>query len=83
MAKYDRNVDYREMYYKMARATERAIRILVNIQLECEELYLKGCGEDPEDWMLSYDSQIANIMERASLSSDSPELPEKYFSKSP
>lgn len=30
-------VDYQEMYYKMNRATEKAINILVEAQRECEE----------------------------------------------
>lgn len=34
-------VDYQEMYYKMNRAMERAINILVEAQRECEEDYLK------------------------------------------
>ena len=32
--------DYKEMYLKMVRASEQAIRILVKAQQECEELYL-------------------------------------------
>ena len=34
-------VDYQEMYYKMNRAMEKAINILVEAQRECEEEYLK------------------------------------------
>lgn len=34
--------DYKEMYLKMMRASERAINILVEAQRECEELYLSG-----------------------------------------
>lgn len=33
-------MDYKEMYLKMARASEQAIRILVEAQRECEELYM-------------------------------------------
>lgn len=33
--------DYKEMYSVMVRATERAIRELVNAQRYCEELYLE------------------------------------------
>lgn len=33
-------MDYKEMYLKMARATEEAIRILVKAQQECEEMYI-------------------------------------------
>ncbi len=37
----DRNVDYKEMYLKMARAVEKAIRTLHEVQLACEEQYLE------------------------------------------
>lgn len=33
-------MDYKEMYLKMVRASEQAIRILVEAQRECEELYM-------------------------------------------
>lgn len=36
--------DYKEMYLKLFRATEKAMRILEDAQLECEELYIS----DPE-----------------------------------
>lgn len=38
--------DYREMYLKMMRASEEAIRILIKAQRECEELYLSA--DEPE-----------------------------------
>ncbi len=34
-------VDYQQMYYKMNRAMEKAINILIEAQRECEEDYLK------------------------------------------
>ena len=34
--------DYKEMYLKMVRASEAAIRILVEAQQECEELYISA-----------------------------------------
>ena len=34
--------DYKEMYLKMVRASEKAINILIEAQRECEELYLSG-----------------------------------------
>ncbi len=34
--------DYKEMYLKMVRETERAIEILINVQRECEEMYLSA-----------------------------------------
>ena len=38
--------DYKEMYLKLFRATEKAINELINAQQECEELYLNA--EEPE-----------------------------------
>ena len=32
--------DYKEMYLKMVRASERAINVLIQAQQECEEMYL-------------------------------------------
>ena len=32
--------DYQEMYLTMIRASEKAIRILIEAQQKCEELYL-------------------------------------------
>lgn len=41
--------DYKEMYLNLMRATEDAIRILIQAQEECEELYLSCTdGEDDE-----------------------------------
>ena len=34
--------DYKEMYLTMMRATEQAIRILIEAQQTCEELYLSA-----------------------------------------
>jgi len=36
------NVDYKEMYAKMVRASEAAINILIEAQRECEEMYLEA-----------------------------------------
>ena len=38
--------DYREMYLHLMRETEKAIRILVKAQQDCEELYLQDNGPD-------------------------------------
>ena len=35
-------LDYKEMYLKLFRATEKAMRILEDAQLECEELYISA-----------------------------------------
>ena len=34
--------DYREMYYKLFRASEQAVSVLLRAQRECEELYLNA-----------------------------------------
>ena len=47
--------DYKEMYLKMMRATEEAIRILVKAQRECEELYL--ASSDAEIYVLPTDGR--------------------------
>lgn len=35
----EKDVDFKEMYLKMVRATEEAIRLLIEVQQECEEMY--------------------------------------------
>lgn len=37
--------DYKEMYFKLFRATEEAIRILTEAQLACEEMYISSPEE--------------------------------------
>jgi len=37
--------DYKEMYFRLMRATEDAIRTLINAQQECEEMFLSEPGE--------------------------------------
>lgn len=44
-------VDYKEMYYKMVRETEKAIRVLAEVQRECEEMYMNS-EEQGEDKVL-------------------------------
>lgn len=34
--------NYQEMYFKMFRAAEQAINILIQTQRECEELYISA-----------------------------------------
>ena len=43
----DSKVDYKEMYLKMVRATEKAMDILIRAQQECEEMYIDQ-AEDEE-----------------------------------
>ena len=38
---------YREMYLTMARAAERAIRLLVEAQQACETLYMESTEQAP------------------------------------
>lgn len=42
-------VDYQEMYYKMNRAMEKAINILIEAQRECEEVYLAQTDPPEEE----------------------------------
>lgn len=38
--------DYKEMYLHMARETEKAVRLLVEAQRQCEELYINAPEAD-------------------------------------
>ena len=38
----DTKVDYKEMYLTMVRATEKAMRILVEAQQKCEDMYIEA-----------------------------------------
>ena len=42
-------VDYQQMYYKMNRAMEKAINILIEAQRECEEDYLAQTDPPEEE----------------------------------
>lgn len=48
-------MDYKEMYLKMMRASEEAIRILIQAQQECEEMYVSA--EDTELIVLRPDDE--------------------------
>jgi len=39
-------MDYKEMYYVLMDATERAIEILIEAQRKCEEMYMEA--EEPK-----------------------------------
>lgn len=43
----DKNVDYKEMYLNLMRATEYAIEILIAAQRECEEMYIEAEEASP------------------------------------
>ena len=44
----DKEPDYKEMYFKMVRASENAINILIEAQRECEALYISAGEEKSE-----------------------------------
>lgn len=42
--------NYKEMYLKLFRASEKAINLLVSAQQECEEMYLSASeGKEPKE----------------------------------
>ena len=41
--------NYKEMYLKLMRETEKAIRILQQAQLGCEELYLQSTEDEADE----------------------------------
>ena len=52
-------MNYKEMYLKMVRASEEAIRILVKAQQECEEMYISA--EEPELIVLHLDDEQYDV----------------------
>ena len=46
-AEMDSKVDYKEMYLKMVRASEKVMDILIKAQQECEEMYIEQ-SDEPE-----------------------------------
>lgn len=44
--------DYKAMYFRMAHETAKAIDILIEVQRECEEMYINA--EEPELTVLSF-----------------------------
>ncbi|WP_101908322.1 hypothetical protein [Marasmitruncus massiliensis] len=44
--------DYKEMYFKMFRASEKALNIIIHAQRECEELY--SANPSPEMKVVSF-----------------------------
>ncbi len=38
--------DYKEMYFRMFKASERAIELLIAVQQECEELLIFSAGTE-------------------------------------
>ena len=44
------SVDYKELYLKLFRTTEQAIRLLITTQQECEELYMEHIQPTEEEF---------------------------------
>ena len=40
--------DYEEMYYTMMRAAEEALRIIIDAQQKCEEMYLSQSDNEQQ-----------------------------------
>lgn len=53
--------DYKEMYFKLFRASEQAINTLIQAQRECEELYINQ--PEPDLKVLSVSSENKKSME--------------------
>ena len=43
-----KGLDYKEMYLHLTRETEKAVRILIEAQQRCEEMYLLAENQDQE-----------------------------------
>ena len=52
----EKNVNFKELYCKMMRASEEAIRILIEAQRECEEMYLNATEPMLEELANAYSS---------------------------
>lgn len=55
--------DYKEMYFKLFRATEQAANALIDAQRECEMLYLSA--SEPELHVLSLEEEMQKNAEKA------------------
>lgn len=45
--------DYKEMYLELSRAVEKAVRILIAAQQECEEMYISS---EPEIGVVDFEA---------------------------
>jgi len=43
---YDKNVDYKAMYFKLMREVAKAVDILIKAQQECEDMYIEAGEEE-------------------------------------
>lgn len=41
-------MDYKELYLKMMRETEKAIDVLIKAQSECEEMFISMCENEEQ-----------------------------------
>jgi len=57
--------DYKEMYLKMMRASEEAMRILIQAQQECEEMYL--ATEEDEKKGSPVQGELSSVCETEGL----------------
>lgn len=56
--------DYKEMYLELSRATEKAIRLLIEAQQHCEERYLSS-SDSPIKLL---QDKVTNLQETSPLS---------------
>ncbi len=56
----EKDVDFKEMYLKMVRATEEAMRILIEVQRECEEMYVSATEPLVEELQKAYGQMEAD-----------------------
>ena len=45
----EQGADYREMYLTMARGVERAVNELIQVQRQCEEIYVRTTDGEESD----------------------------------
>ena len=50
----EKDVDFKEMYLRMVRASEEAIRLLIEAQQECEEMYVGATAPRLEELRNAY-----------------------------
>lgn len=54
--------DYKEMYFKMFRASEKALNIIIHAQRECEELY--SANPSPEISIVPFSAENQEISDK-------------------
>lgn len=54
MNQYDDHVDYKTLYLRMVRATEKAMRILIESQKQCEEIVMGSTHQFVDDIYAAY-----------------------------